>query len=869
MLLSSGYTNRVVGDPGAVFIGAVDGGNTIGAAYTSTLELTSGASAGTLSGFGTQFVNFAQTTIDAGASWNLTGDNTLAAGATLTNAGTLTNTGTLNDLGMLTNTGRILLNAGTLSVAALSGTGTIAFGASTGDVLALTSAAASGNAIANMVAGQTIEIVGQTVAATNLLAGNTLQVVLSSGGPLSIELDPAQYFTGDFFHFSNTGGNGFITENTTPCYLAGTRIRTDRGDVPVENLRIGDRVVTLSGEAKPIKWIGTRAYSSAFAAGNRDIVPISINANALGDGLPVRDLYVSPLHAMFLDDVLIQAEHLVNGVSIRRCPEIDPIRYFHIELERHDVVFAEDAPAETFVDCDSRGMFHNASEFSRLYPDNAAPRWQFCAPRIDSGPILARVRRRIDGRARIATEGQGPLQGNLDGMDGTSLSGWAFDPENPAIPVVLEILDGDGSIGRVTANRFRDDLEIAGIGDGRHGFELRLAGGMSHRARHEIRVRRVSDKQELLGSPMAIEPHDSAFLLKEIRCAIETGTDARADPATLDALTTALMQGVESIRRLRAKLDASPPADDRLLAYAKGPRAEAKRVLLIVDTLPGRDPAGRPLLSHIEALRALWWDVHLVASQQLALGDAEVAALKAWGVKCHRTPLVASVEEVLRRNRGLFDLVYLHRLACAETYAGLTRAWQPRARVIYGVGDLDIASPARSVAAMRQVDVTITSTVFEEAALRRAAPGANIHVVPYALPAHGRATPAPERIGLAVAVERDAMPFDRILDRARVTVAPTPAGACLTGRALESFAAGVPCVTTADSAAAFADQILDLYARPGPHRGRAAERIAPIEPEYAAEHVTRALEAAIGAGTAASRRLSDQPPIMNGLACAS
>jgi hypothetical protein len=73
---AAGYANRLVIDPGAVFSGTVTGGNTIGAAYVSTLELVSAVSAGTLSGLGMQFVDFAQVTVDAGAQFTLAGSNT-------------------------------------------------------------------------------------------------------------------------------------------------------------------------------------------------------------------------------------------------------------------------------------------------------------------------------------------------------------------------------------------------------------------------------------------------------------------------------------------------------------------------------------------------------------------------------------------------------------------------------------------------------------------------------------------------------------------------------------------------------------------------------------------------------------------------
>ena len=102
--------DRLIVDPGAVFIGEVDGGRSGGA---SALELASGASAGTLSGLGTQFVYFNAVTIDSGAGWTLSGSNTLASGATLTNSGMLTDSGTFINAGLVTGTARaILLTAG-------------------------------------------------------------------------------------------------------------------------------------------------------------------------------------------------------------------------------------------------------------------------------------------------------------------------------------------------------------------------------------------------------------------------------------------------------------------------------------------------------------------------------------------------------------------------------------------------------------------------------------------------------------------------------------------------------------------------------------------------------------------------------------
>ena len=571
-----------------------------------------------------------------------------------------------------------------------------------------------------------------------------------------------------------TGSAALVEEQAVPGFLIGTHIRTDKGDIPIEQLAIGDRVVTLDRTAKPVKWIGNRTYSSVAAGETQNIVPIMIRRGALGRNMPTKDLYVSPRHALFFDDVLVEVAHLVNGESIVRCPHIEPVRYLHIELNEHDVVFAEGAPSETFVDCDSRVLFHNAPEFAELYPADQPQRWMFCAPRVDTGPVLEQIHRVIDARAGLASGDAevrpGPLHGSLDGLDGTTITGWAFDPDHPESAVMLEVLDGDGMIARLTANRFRDDLQAAGIGDGRHAFELALSRALSPLIRHELHIRRVSDGRELPGSPLVIEPHNRRTLIKDTHRAIEQAANTASDPGTLDALLETLLQGVDQVRRLRATQQ-HEPGDDRLLSRVKPASARPKQALVIDDLIPRRshDAGSNALLSHIAALRALGWDVEFVASGELARGDDAAAALKAWGVMCHRAPLIASVEEVLRRKRNMYDLIYLHRLSNAEAYAPLARVWQPKARVVFSVADLHHIRMARQAAvhdnqelaescvylkarelnAMRMSDAVITHSHDEAGYLAREAPGQVVHVVPWALHATARTVPLRKRQGLA------------------------------------------------------------------------------------------------------------------------
>ena len=232
---------------------------------------------------------------------------------------------------------------------------------------------------------QTSEIIDLTAIGndgtiSNFDTTNDLITVTGSSGSVTLQFDSI-----DGLSFTTSPDGGGTDLSIAACYCRGTLILTVKGEVAVEELAIGDRVVTFSGEAKPIKWIGHRAYDGRFVAGNRAMLPVRIAAGALADGVPARDLWVSPGHALYFDGVLVQAEQLVNGATITQETGVDRLEYFHIELEAHDILFATGAPAESYVDCDNRGKFHNAAEFAHLYPNDDRPHWQYCAPLLEWG----------------------------------------------------------------------------------------------------------------------------------------------------------------------------------------------------------------------------------------------------------------------------------------------------------------------------------------------------------------------------------------------------------------------------------------------------------------------------------------------------
>ncbi len=123
------------------------------------------------------------------------------------------------------------------------------------------------------------------------------------------------------------------------CFCCGTLIRTEAGDVPVEELAVGDRVRTLSGASKPIVWIGLGR--DLVTRANKLARPIIVRRGALFDNVPTRDLYLTHGHALYLDGVLIPVENLVNHRSIVWDEAARVVEYYHVELEDHDVVLAK------------------------------------------------------------------------------------------------------------------------------------------------------------------------------------------------------------------------------------------------------------------------------------------------------------------------------------------------------------------------------------------------------------------------------------------------------------------------------------------------------------------------------------------------
>ena len=261
-----------------------------------------------------------------------------------------------------------------------------------------------------------VDVTGSSIA----LQGNAA-TSLSSLGPTPT---PTQYNQAATTYSNNlsTTLDAAISQaqtNDAPCYCRGTQILTAHGEVAVEDLAIGDLVVTTSGEHRPIRWIGHRSLDITRHPDPASVWPVLIKADSFGPSLPHRDLCVSPRHALFVDDVLIPAIRLSNGRTVVQV-KTQSVTYWHIELDSHDVILAEGLPAESYVDCGNRSAFANGGGVLELHPD-FEPRTigDMCAPLMENGREVATAKRRLLDRAESlghATTDDAALHIQADGV---------------------------------------------------------------------------------------------------------------------------------------------------------------------------------------------------------------------------------------------------------------------------------------------------------------------------------------------------------------------------------------------------------------------------------------------------------------------
>ena len=393
--------------------GGVTSGSLVGSGFSTGVEIvdSGGLAVSTTLGGG----GFEQLTVSSGGTtlgavlsttaseyvYGVASGSVISGGVEYVNGGTAYAT-------VIAGSGALFLETGS------SAQGGITFAGSGGELIVeapflVESATIPTTPISGFAATDKIDLEGVAYTSTATTSFTNGVLTISAGGQ-AYTLNLPDLPNGSTFDLlpDNLSGT-LVLASDIPCFAAGTRIRTDAGDIAVEHLKLGDRIVTRDGPPQPITWIGHRHVRPARHPHPQQVRPVRIEAHAFGPNEPQAALHLSPDHAIFAEGVLIPVKHLINGVTVRQV-DVESVTYFHIELPEHAVILAEGLPAESYLDTGDRSSFAEAP-VTALHPAFGSERQDVAlimdvvgyAPLRIIGPEVERVRARLAARLPTST----------------------------------------------------------------------------------------------------------------------------------------------------------------------------------------------------------------------------------------------------------------------------------------------------------------------------------------------------------------------------------------------------------------------------------------------------------------------------------
>jgi hypothetical protein len=211
------------------------------------------------------------------------------------------------------------------------------------------------------------------------------------------------------------------------CFLRGTKILTHFGYRSVEDLSVGDFLPTTFAGTSSIQRIASYSFkkSDLSRPWPKRVRPVRILRSALDDNVPSTDLYLTRGHALFVDGVLVPVANLINGTTIALddANELDVLEYFHIKLERHDVIDAQGASCETQQSGDTEFEGIREHEVSNA---NAAP----CAPIVSYCGGRGELKSRLRSALSFSVDRRQQLDVLRDRLEERGSLMW----QNPALP---------------------------------------------------------------------------------------------------------------------------------------------------------------------------------------------------------------------------------------------------------------------------------------------------------------------------------------------------------------------------------------------------------------------------------------------------
>ncbi|ANA13886.1 Hint domain-containing protein [Acetobacter oryzifermentans] len=395
--------------------------NTSGALVVSKggiLSATVVSSGGELAVAGTA----SNTTVDSGGVIEITSGGT-ATGTTVNSGGLVyADSNSILDTTTVSNGGQVSAASG----ATISGTLTLENGGSAtiwnnaGGSVDLQGGSNTGLVISGLASGGTlntvingfdgasasnsdsIELAGVKAADVSNVSyptANQVQLTLNNGNTITLNI----VGVGNYGFTLTDGADGWLSYEV--CFLSGSMIRTPEGDVAVENLQIGDRVVALDWKnnkeaSHRVAWVG-KAHATVRPELSDDEAgyPVRILKDAIAQGVPYKDMLITPEHCLFFEGKFVPARMLVNGVSIFYDKSITSYDYYHVETEQHSVITADGMLTESYLDTGNRSSFRQEGKIATLR--NAARNWDndagapLCVERSFVEPLFHKLLSRV------------------------------------------------------------------------------------------------------------------------------------------------------------------------------------------------------------------------------------------------------------------------------------------------------------------------------------------------------------------------------------------------------------------------------------------------------------------------------------------
>tara|TARA_R110000850_G_scaffold16308_11_gene51057 strand:+ start:182 stop:1303 length:1122 start_codon:yes stop_codon:yes gene_type:complete len=210
--------------------------------------------------------------------------------------------------------------------------------------------------------------------------GNLTKYAYNLGTGDPNETDPQKVLGGRVTEGMTNNGKTFSSyeDRVIVCFARGTKIATPEGEKLIEDIMVGDGVLTADSGTQIVRWIGSKKIRPSRAT-----TPIRIKAGALGENLPHEDLLVSPAHRMLISgwraellfdapECLVAAKNLVNDSTIVVAHEMKVVEYFHILFSKHEIVTSNGVQSESFhPNADALGALDEEArdEVFALFPE--------------------------------------------------------------------------------------------------------------------------------------------------------------------------------------------------------------------------------------------------------------------------------------------------------------------------------------------------------------------------------------------------------------------------------------------------------------------------------------------------------------------